>query len=84
MVRHVGSASSQVSPPEEISWNRTEAVVGAAVVGAVGTADGDVVGAAVGLDGAAVVGDEVGPQSQRHLSLELHPWLELDAVLKIA
>ena len=60
MVAHAGSASSQVSPPEETILNHTVAV-GAAVVGT------------VGLVGAVVVGAAVGPQSQRHWSLELHP-----------
>ena len=51
MVVHAGSASSQVSPPEENSLNHTVAV-GAAVVGSV---DGAAVGAALGLDGVGTV-----------------------------
>ena len=43
---------------------------GAPVVGLDGAAD---VGDAEGFDGATVVGATVGPHTQRHWSLELHP-----------
>ena len=57
MVAHVESASSHVSPPEEMSLNRTVAV-GAVVVGVVGSV---VVGYADGVDGADVFGAVGGP-----------------------